>query len=304
MKLQFRFIISFFLLISITLSATQALASACCGGNFSGPALITGDDQALISQTYSYGRIQTDVEASGLWRKLDTPESLETWSLQASHVFWDRWQAGLGVPIIKRSRDGESSSGIGDTAATLGYEYLPDWEYHPIRPKGVGYLQLVAPTGRSVQETESPLQLEARGHGFWALGIGTSLTKNFTRWDLFSTLAVHRSFEKNYANSQSSGQLMPGWGESIGVGAGYHLGNYRLGSSILWNYEDAVEVRGSAPMSGAPQRFVTAAASLSYAFEHEWSLTAQYSDQSLLGSPSNTTLSQNFSLQIQKRWLR
>jgi hypothetical protein len=304
MKLRFHFIISFFFLIFITLSATQALASACCGGNFSGPALITGDDQALISQTYNLGRIQTNVEANGLWRKRDNPESLESLNLQASHIFWDRWQAGLGVPVIRRSQSHESSSGLGDVAATLGYEYLPDWDYHPIRPKGVGYLQLVAPTGKSIQESDSPLQLEARGRGFWTLGIGTMLTKTFTRWDLFSSLDVHRSFEKNYANSQASGKLVPGWGESVSLGGGYHIGNYRLGSSVAWNYEDAVEVRGDAPMSGAPQRFITASASLSYAFEHEWSLTAQYSDQSLLGSPSNTTLSQSFSLQIQKRWLR
>jgi len=301
MKLRFLFIIN---LLSIWMTPDLIWASACCGGNFSGPALITGDDKALLSQSLSYSQIDTDVESSGLWRKREQVETSQILNLQMSHVFWDRWQAGLGVPVIQRSRAQTSSSGIGDVAASLGYEYLPDWDYHPIRPKGIGYLQLILPTGKAIQESDSRFQLEARGRGFWALGAGTMLTKNLNSWDVFSSFDLHRSFEKNYASSQGSGRLKPGWGGSAGLGGGYHWGNYRLGSSLIWNYEDPIDLQGSPSSQGSPQRFVTASASLSYLFENEWSLTAQYSDQGLFGSPLNTTLSQSVSLQLQKRWLR
>ena len=302
MKHPFLFIIN--ILIGILLP-TAAFASACCGGNFSGPSLITGDDKAMISPSLSYGEIRNDVEASGLWRKRDQPETIETFSLQASHVFWDRWQAGASASMIKRARQGETSSGLGDVMMNLGYEYLPDWDYHPIRPKGIGYLQLVIPTGKSIQESESLRQLDARGRGFWALGLGTMLTKNFSVWDVFSSWDLHRSFEKNYSNSQGSGKLKPGWGGAIGLGGGFHFGAYRLGTALVWNYEDPVDVDSATVASkGSPQRFVSTQASLSYAFENEWSASLQYNDQSLIGSPQNTTLTQSLLLEIQKRWLR
>ncbi|MGZ5280073.1 MAG: hypothetical protein ACXWC9_09030, partial [Pseudobdellovibrionaceae bacterium] len=276
MKLRFPIIFNLFLILLLPVFAQ---GSACCGGNFSGPALITGDDKALLSQSLSYSQIDTDVESSGLWRKRDQVETSKILNVQMSHIFWDRWQAGLSVPVIQRSRAQTSSSGVGDVAASFGYEYLPDWDYHPIRPKGIGYMQLIVPTGNSIQESDSRYQLEARGRGFWALGIGTMLTKNLSRWDLFSSFDLHRSFEKNYASTQGSGILKPGWGGSAGWGAGFHWNKVRLGSSLTLNYEDPINIQGSPSSQGSPQRFVTASASLSYLFENEWSLTAQYSDQ-------------------------
>ncbi len=298
----FLFITSF--LAATLLLSAEALASACCGGNFSGPSLITGDDKALVSQSVSLAKIDTDVEASGLWRKRDQAERMETLNLQGSHVFGERWQAGASVPVIKRARSQETSSGFGDLSANLGYEYWPDWEYHPIRPKGIGYLQLILPTGKSIQESDLASQLDARGRGFWALGAGTVLTKNFATVDVFSQADLHKSFEKDYTSSQSSGRLKPGWGGSLGLGGGYHFSKYRFGTSLIWNYEDAVDVEGDIQSKGAPQRFVTAAVNLSWLLENEWSILIQAADQGLFGAPSNTTLSQTVMLQIQKRWLR
>ncbi len=301
---RFRFIFNFLALLLILASPLLARASACCGGNFSGPALITGDDQSQLSQSINYSQIDTDVEASGLWRKRPEPEILKSFNLQASRVFQDRWQAGLGVPVVQRSRGSVVESGMGDVSTNLGYEYWNDWDYHPIRPKGIGYLQLIIPSGKSIQESDSRYQLEARGRGFWALGIGTVLTKTFTRWDAFTSFDLHRSFEKTASLAQGSSKLKPGFGGSAGLGGGYHFETIRLGTSLSWNYEDPVNVDGPAPSEGTLQRFVTAAVNLTYILENEWSVTAQYSDQGLIGSPLNTTLSQSVSLQLQKRWLR
>jgi hypothetical protein len=302
---KFRFIFKFGAIWLALFLPHLAQASACCGGNFSGPALITGDDQNQFSPSLTYSRIDTDVESSGLWRKRSEPETVKSLSLQASHVFWDRWQAGLGIPVLQRSRGVFTESGIGDVSANLGYEYWNDWDYHPIRPKGIGYLQLIAPSGKSIDESDSRYQLDVQGRGFWALGIGTVLTKTFTRWDAFSSFDLHRSFEKNASTAQGPTRLKPGWGGSASLGAGFHFENFRLGSSLSWNYEDPVDTESATFSSeGSPQRFVTAAASLTWILENEWSFTAQYADQGLIGSPVNTTLSQSVSLQLQKRWLR
>src|SRR5690606_4443144 len=111
-----------------------------------------------------------------------------------------------------RSRAGNDSMGLGDAFLNLGYEVLPEFEYSAWRPRGVSYLTLAAPTGRSIQDASDSLQLDARGRGFWSLGAGTTLTKVFGRFDALTTFEIHRSFQRSVSTSAIVGELRPGWG--------------------------------------------------------------------------------------------
>jgi hypothetical protein len=284
--------------------SARAFGAACCGGGFAAPALIAGDDKAMLTGSYLYSQIKKDVYPDGLWSDRDFNESFESFRIEGAHIFHDRWQAGASLPLVKRSRQGETSSGAGDLAATLGYEYLPDWDYNPWRPKGLGYLQLTAPTGRSVYEAGNQYQLDARGRGFWAAGIGSLLTKIWGRWDAFTTLDVHRSFAKSYANPVSRGRLKPGWGGNLAGGAGYNVRSYRFGAGLAWAYEDPVKVEGSAASEGSSERYATASLSASYLYSNDWAGTLTYADQALFGDPVNARLGQSVTLQIQRRWPR
>ncbi len=206
--------------------------------------------------------------------------------------------------MVQRTRMDSNYSGLGDVASMIGYEYLPDWDYNPYRPKGIGFLQITLPTGKSRADSEVG-GLDSRGNGFWALGLGTLLTKTLGKWDVFSSLEVHRSFDKAVSNSQISGTLKPGLGGSLGVGGGFNFKDYRVGSSVTWNYEDPIDIDTSqSRISGATERYATAVLSASYLASDEWAGTLSYSDQTLFGSPVNTSLGRGLALQVQRRWGR
>lgn len=293
-----------FLLFFKSFLISKAFAAACCGGGFAAPALIVGDDKAQLTASISYTEITDDVGTDSLWRKRNSTESTESLKIEAAHIFSDLWQAGISIPIIKRNRAHESSSGFGDVSATLGYEYLPDWDYNPWRPKGLGYLQITLPTGKPINESEANFQLDSRGRGYGAVGVGTILTKILDRWDVFANFDVHRSFSKRFSNSQNQGTLHPGYGGNLGLGAGYNTSALRYGCGLTWTYEDPVDVTGMTSSKGAAQRYSTASLSLSYLFKNEWASTLSYADQTWFGEPVNTTLGKSVMLFVQKRWVR
>ena len=294
----------FLTLFLLPFLGSRALAAACCGGGFAAPALIVGDDKGQFAASYAYSQIEDDVGADSLWRKRDSTEVSETYKFEAARIFWDRWQVGLSAPVVRRSRADDASTGLGDVAGTLGYEYLPDWDYNPWKPRGVGYLQVTLPTGRSPDESDDSFQLDSRGRGFFALGAGTILTKIIHKWDVYANLEAHRSFNKAYSNSQSVGTLKPGWGGELGIGGGYNLAKFRFGTSLTWTYEDPIAVEGSIDSPGSVQRYATGTLAASYLFKNEWTATLTYADQTLFGNPVNTSLGRGAILLLQKRWLR
>ena len=163
---------------------------------------------------------------------------------------------------------------------------------------------MIAPTGRSIQEATDSLQLDSRGRGFWAVGIGTTLTKVIAKFDFVASAEGHRSFAKEIKTSTLEGELVPGFGAAWSLGAGYNLRDTRVGANLAFNYEDAVETRGTITSSGAPARFATATLVASQMLSEDWSASIAYSDQTLFGAPSNTTLARTVTATLQRRFLR
>ncbi|KYG61651.1 hypothetical protein AZI86_18305 [Bdellovibrio bacteriovorus] len=282
---------------------SQGVAAACCGGGFAAPALIVGDDKAQFTSSFGFTDVVVDnVDTQGQWRARDEHQKVQTLRVEAATLIADRWQMGLALPIIQRTYAGESSSGVGDVATTLGYEYLPDWDYNPYRPKGLGYLQITLPTGKSRAESENGM--DSRGQGFWAAGVGTLLTKSWLRWDGFVSFEAHRSFEKEFENSHMKGKLKPGYGSTFGGGWGYNTAAWRFGGSVLWSYEDAVMIEPAGYSDGSVERYATASLSASYIPNDEWTGTMTYVDQTVFGEPINTSLGRGVTLQMQRRWGR
>ncbi len=280
--------------------------AACCGGGFALPSLITGDDKAQLTTSYSYSKIDTDVFTNGIWQKRFSNDTTTIYKIEAAHIFADSFQAGFTLPIQTRNREGAqggTSSGLGDISAQLGYEFLPDWNYNPYRPHGVSFISLTLPTGKSIYESDNA-GLDSRGRGFFALGLGATLTKTWTNIDANLNSEFHHSFSKVVSNSQNFGNITPGSGYSISTGTGYNIDNFRLGGSVAWFYEDGIDVDGLNPSTGAAQRYASASLSTNYLFKDNWAGTLSYTDQTLLGDPSNATLTKSVQISLQKRWLR
>jgi hypothetical protein len=211
---------------------------------------------------------------------------------------------GFGVPIIQRKRLEEESSGLGDINTSIGYEFLPELEYSVWKPRGVGFIQLTLPTGKSIYETDNIYGLDSRGRGFWALGAGAVLLKTYWKFDGVLSTETHYSFQKTVDNDQIQGTLKPGWGNNSTVGVGYNTTNFRFGVAASFSYEDPIDIQGQRSSNGLPQRFVTATLMASYLASDDWAGTLSYADQTLLGSPVNTSLSKTISIQVQRRWSR
>lgn len=292
-------------LIATLASAQAARAAACCGGGLPVPALVLGDENANVSSTLTYSSIGTDVSSDGIWRHRQVSEIGQTLRIDTAHIVADRFQVGASLPFVRRSRADETSTGLGDIALNGGYEILPEWDYSPWRPRGVGFIQLVLPTGRSINEATLADQIDSRGRGFWALGAGFSLYKVRGPWDAIVLMEGHRSFAKEAPGTISGDlQLTPGWGGSVTLGAGRTFKDLRVGGSLAWIYEDATRVSGAVTSEGNLSRYASAAASLIYSPSLEWSASLSYSDQTLFGEPANTALARSVQVGYQRRWPR
>lgn len=287
--------------------AKDVFSASCCGAGFTIPSIITSDDKAQLSGVYTYSKVHADVLTNGDWRRRTEDDHSQIYKLEGAHIIEDRWQAGLSLSFQQRQRGGamaDKSSGLGDVTAQFGYEYLPDWNYNPYRPKGIGYLSLIAPTGRSINESKNGSGIDARGRGFWGFGIGTVLTKNWRKWDANANLEMHHSFNKKINNDQVDGTLKPGQGGSCAVGSGYNFKSLRLGALINWVYEDPIDVEGTPDSQGSPTRYTNASVILSYLFQNNSTAAISYTDQTLMASPSNAALSKSITFFYQKRWSR
>lgn len=305
MKPLWPYLFSAILFLMILVGQTRVQAAACCGGGFATPSLISGDQKSQFTASYSLVEVSVDsVDSRGIWSKWDEHQKVQTLKLDAAYLLSDRLQMGVSIPVIQRSRMQDHYTGLGDVSVSLGYEWLTDWDYNPYRPKGILFMQVIAPTGKSKVDSEVG-GLDSRGNGFWALGAGTLFTKTFYLWDAFVTTEVHRSWSKTISNKMFEGVARPGMGGSFGLGLGYSIQSWRLGGSLTWMYEDGIEMRGSTVTTDGPlERFATALMSLSYMASDDWAYTLSYSDQTLFGSPINTSLGRGLVFLIQKRTLR
>lgn len=297
-------LIAFILFSSFLLGSSFAFAAACCGGSFATPSLISGDERLQLTSSLTLGEVKSDVTSRGIWSDRDEDrEDLRTFKIEGASLFSDRTQLGVSTSFMQRERLGESSSGMGDTQVSLGYEYLTNWDYNLWKPKGIGYLDLVIPTGESIYEFDRPYGIDARGRGFWSLGLGTLLVKSFISWDFYTSLAAHYSLPREAQFEGENLKVTPGWSGNFALGGGYSVRSFRVGGGITWNYESPIKVESKDSAAGL-RRFATAVASLSYMWNEDWANTLSYADQTVFGSPTNTTLSQSVIVQVQRRWAR
>lgn len=285
----------------------KVYSAPCCGAGFTIPSIITSEDKAQLATSYSRAKIHADVFTNGDWKERLEDDITETFKLEGAHIFWDRFQAGFSLPYQARQRSGAQNAqsyGLGDISLQVGLEYLPDWNYNPYRPKGIVYLSVITPTGRSIYESKDGSGIDARGRGLWGLGIGAVHIKRWGKWDANSNIELHYSLPKEVHNKTTAGTVKPSGGGSFALGGGVNFKNLRLGSLINWSYEGPNDVSGTTSSNGELKRFATGSVLLSYMLPEDQSVIMSYSDQTIFGSPYNTSLSKAITLFYQKRWQR
>lgn len=289
---------------SLVIAPISAWGAACCGGSVSSSPLILGEEKARFGVSMSVAEIQIDsVSSEGTWYPASSNKSIRTYRVEANHLLTDRWQVGGRMELIHRQSTTESQSGWGDLNVSAAYEAVTDWDYDPLIPKVFFYGQLIVPTGPSRLET-SGTGWDRMSHGFWAGGVGLTATQSWGSWDVLSNVEMRRSIEKSAIIQGRSGRLVPAWGGQYLVGGGYSRDRWRLGQSIIWNYEDPIEWRGEGTLPLGVERFATWNVQLSYQWQRQWTGLLTYSDQTVFGRPVNTSLARSIAIQLIHQWER
>ncbi len=271
----------------------KAFGASCCGGNFVLPTLITNDERGIVTMTSGLELPQAEVDTQGVWqRRLDQEKTLH-FDFHMAAALSDRWQFGGTLPTFSRQSQEGHGDGVGDLHLQLGYEYISSLNYSEYLPQAIGFLQILFPTGRTFSEGEA---LNVGGRGFYAFGLGSAFIKQFSPFDVLTIFEFHRSFPSHH--------LHPGFGGTWAQSVGYNRGNLRLGANLNWLYEDPVEVEFSAIVKPSLSRLTTAGVSISQVFAEQWALSLGYTDQTLIGSPLNATLSRMIYLSLQYRKFR
>lgn len=300
----------------LIVSVNQALAAACCGGSSILPSLLTGDDKIQAQITYSTQNNLAYVDGNGNWWHMGKADTSTVLKFDFATLISDRFQIGATLPVTERFIGPDSTPfAFGDAAVDIAYEAIPEWSYSSFMPKGIMYLQVTAPTGRSIYETTNPTAIDVTGRGFWAVAAGAILLKTWNNpwiggvWDSNLNFDFHLSQARHFANSWGDGTYVPGNGYDISFGGGWNKGDLRLGANLGILFEDAVNGianpnTGEIDLTGTAQKSWTGSLIVSYMMSRHLSLGISYADQTLFGQPQNTYLTKTISINLQSRWER
>jgi len=292
----------FFLILSFFLNSAHA--ASCCGGGVSTTSLITNNDKAQMTTSLLFSSVHAQARTDGKWKKLDGDKSKEIYTIEGSTLLTDRTQIGLSAPFQRNSYEASSQnvhgSGVGDIKLNFGYEAVTDWDYSKYRPKVYVYSQVQLPTGRSIYETQSLEAVDSTGMGLWGLGVGAMALKTIKKWDVNANIFGQKVFDKSF----SGVRIEPGNIYQLSVGGGYNTKDWRFGIINMAYLQDSGNTSGIVDSKISIERYVSSTLNVSYMPEEDLSVTASYSDQTILGKPVNAQLSRSVFLSLQKRWPR
>jgi hypothetical protein len=286
-----------------------AVAAPCCAGNAAAPLIISGDEQAQLSVLVSHSSVIGDVEGEGepvFWNG-DQHLITQTVRVDGAILLSDRWQVGAMIPLVQEdvqtSGVGNSGTSLGDVRLNGAYEFLPEWSYSSWKPKGYLFSQLILPTGNSVYDSTDLGMVDAAGNGFYTIAFGSLLVKRWSSWDASFIPEIHYGFSRNFSDEGIT--VGPGIGASALMGGGWSRGAFRVGGRVQPQYSAPKQTTTDTGQGMSVYQFAwNTGADFTYMPSDELSVTASYTDQTLLGPAVNTQLSRTFALMVQRRWDR
>ena len=294
-----------------------AHAAPCCAGGGSLPAMITGDEASQLTLTTSAGTVIGDAPAEGIpvFRSSRVRETSQLLKLDAATVFsgaFDRWQAGVSVPMLRhdywRATSGSNSAmAPGDVQLGTAFEFLPEWSYSEWKPKGFVFAQLTLPTGRSIYESTATDAVDVTGKGFTTASAGVILVKRWSVWDASLSAQVSHSMGRDFAALPGGEPLSvaPFWGASAGASVGWSRGAFRAGLRLQPTYVQALTTTAPSSVSVSSCKLTwDTGLDLTWLVHDDWSLSGAYVDQTLLGPAVNASLSRTVAVTLLHRWPR
>lgn len=282
-----------------------AWGAACCGGSSQLPAVITTDDRSQLSFSYSENLIRVEsVDNNGFWCLANKKQKITTYKIDTAYVFDNDIQTGLSLPITQRDINEQKHFGLADIQFFLGYEYLPEREYNPYKPKGFAVLGIIIPTGKSKYNSEFG-GADSRGQDLWGVSLTNVFVKSFVVIDLIQSTELHHYVNQRIETSFGSAQVRHAVGGQVSVGAGYNTTKSRYGVNATWFYEGPIKVDNAQFVdSGYIERYTTLGLGYSYMLSDLAGITLSYANQMWFGRPINTSLGEVVSLQFSYKMQR
>jgi hypothetical protein len=303
-----------FFVLSSSLIVGKASASACCARSAATPFLIVGDDQAQLNFGISAGGVvaRTGEDGVPVFGSPQYSDRTQLFRLDAATLLSDRLQMGISFPWVSRTVNVGSlvgsTGGIGDIRLSLGYEVLPAWTYSKWKPQGYLFSVLSFPTGISKFEYQNPTASDVTGNGFYSASMGSLLLRRWVEWDLFFVPEVHYSLPRTFSRQNHAFEVVPGWGGSVGAGAGFSPGGgeFRFGVRVQPRLDQANRVpafdRSASSISWIGS--CDTGIDFSYLLGSRTTLMLSYTDQTLLDPAINSNLSRTLGFNLQHRWER
>jgi hypothetical protein len=306
-----------FLVFSLFYSQT-AHSAACCGGGGASGTLITGDSQSQLSAVVSSQRAIIEKylgRESIIYHSKIRHDQTHSLGLAGSILLSDRWQVGAQTQVqwreVMRSQQEKSAQGWGDSSASLGFEFLPEYFYSEYKPRGHVYLSLAVATGLSIYESRSLWAEDVTSAGNHSLAVGIIFTKIFGNLDLSTSLESGLHFARTFAGvgvdipptSLDSRKFFNG---NLSVGYSPFSSNFRLGSSLGAQWAGARVITSEDFANIQPARILFPLTfELSWLFSPTSSLGLGYRDETVLSTfADNSTFGRSLLVSFTQRWNR
>lgn len=297
----------FIALCALFFSIDKGVGAPCCSGGSAAPHLLSSDDQKLFQISQSQSKVIGDTNQAGesIFRSSQENETLRTTQISYTTLVNDRTQIGASIPLVLHTVNALKNFQSGDLLLTSAYEVLPEWSYSEWKPKGLMYLNLTLPTGKSIHEVNNGDLSQTSGNGFYKLSTGLFLQKIKDTYDFSITPEVQYSFQRTFSETRSTVNAGPGASLSLSAAKSFH--DVRIGISFQPTIQFKTKTRfleNQITSTSGEKTNVNTSLDLGYTLNDENALSLSYLDQTLFGPAKNTTLSRSLTLQFSKKWLR
>lgn len=290
----------YLILLALLLFSSTLMASSCCGGGSSSSLIITGDNTREMNMGFSYRNDlgQTDNEGWASFHDGRTKDQQSAFNFQYQVILQDQFQLADKISMIDKNirKQGrvENKSGLGDLELQASYEFLPEYTYSPIKPRGFIYSKVSIPNSKSLYDSHSVIFSDVRGSGLYSLSLGSFFLKRISLLTLKSGLEVQRLFGRKF----SEGTLSDYNKLIVPLGATYSFDPlpFSWGVNSTWNYQTEKKFNGFVASTSGKEYFWELSSFVNWTLNREETWGVSYADSTLLGKNINSPLYRSFAI--------
>lgn len=290
-----------YLLICLIILFPQLVhASSCCGGGSSSSMIITGDNRQEWNLGVSYRNDlgQTDNFGWATFHDDKIKDHQNAINFQYQRQLYEQFQLAAKTSLIQKTLQkqgrSETRNGLGDLDLQASFEFLPEYTYSLLKPRGFIYSKLTIPNSRSLYDSNSAVFSDVRGSGLYSLSLGTFFLKKIAsssfKIGLEGQHLFGRTFNQNHLSDYNK-LIIP-----LGYTYAFDPTPLSIGFNSTWNYQTEKKLTGEITSISSKEYFWELGTFLNWSINREETWGVSYSDSTLVGKNINSPLYRTFGL--------